>query len=104
MADPDKIVPTNAGVTISSTSAKEVPFIYFDGVTCFGKNGDIIQIELAANTLMPAAPAVRIDVVQVVHLRCSALAAAALRESIDKALEMVQQGPDQPQAIPTLKN
>jgi hypothetical protein len=103
--DPNVPVPGKGGVTISSTSSEQAPFIYFDGVSCFGQNGGIIQIELAANVLMPmGGTGVRIDVFQTGHLRCSPTAASQLRDALDKSIAMVQQGLDQPQSIPIVKN
>jgi hypothetical protein len=82
------------------------PVIYFDGASCFGHHNGAIQIELAANLLMPVGAAVRVDVVQTAHLRCSVAAALALREALEKALAMYQQGQQQPrpEEIPTVKN
>lgn len=99
--------PTSpAGVTISTASSERAPVIYFDGVSCFGHHNGAIQIELAANLLMPVGAGVRVDVIQTGHIRCSPAAAAALREALDKALAMYQQGQGQPQAdaIPAVKN
>ena len=100
MADPE----TSPGVTVSTTSAERAPFIYFDGVSCFGHHNGTIQIELAANLLMPLGPSVRVDVIQTGHLRCTPAAAIALREALDKALAMLQQGQQTPETIPAIKN
>jgi hypothetical protein len=98
--------PTNAGsVLISTGSSERAPFVYFDGVSCFGHHNGTIQIELAANLLMPVGPGVRIDVIQTAHLRCTPAAAVALREALDKAIAMIHQGQQQPaETIPTVKN
>jgi hypothetical protein len=64
MADPDITVPAQGGVTISQTSSERAPIIYFDGVSCMGQHNGAIQIELAANLIMPASVGVRIDVIQ----------------------------------------
>jgi hypothetical protein len=103
MPDPDTPA-TNPGVTVSTTSAERAPFIYFDGVSCFGHHNGTIQIELAANLLMPLGPSVRVDVIQTGHLRCTPAAAMALREALDKALAMLQQGQPRPEDIPAIKN
>jgi hypothetical protein len=105
MTDPET-PPTNQGpVTISNSSAERAPIIYFDGASCFGHHNGAIQIELAANLLMPVGAAVRVDLVQTAHLRCSVAAALALREALDKALAMYTQGQQQlAEAIPTVKN
>jgi hypothetical protein len=103
MADPDTPA-ASPGVTVSTTSAERAPFIYFDGVSCFGHHNGAIQIELAANLLMPVGAGVRVDVIQTAHLRCTPAAAMALREAIDKALAMLQQGQQSPEEIPAVKN
>ncbi|WP_315792260.1 MULTISPECIES: hypothetical protein [unclassified Bradyrhizobium] len=89
---------------ISQASIEQAPFIYFDGATCFGQNGGAIQIELAANVLMPDDEGVKILITQTAHLRCSPGAAANLRDALDKAIAMVQQGQDQPISVPLVKN
>jgi hypothetical protein len=79
--------------------------VYFDGVTCFGHSNGAIQVELAANVLMPEQAGVRIDVLQAAHLRCTPAAAAALRDVLDKALAMIERGKGQAAAtVPVLKN
>jgi hypothetical protein len=83
------------GIKIASGSSEQAPFIYFDGVTTYGTHNGAIQIELAANTIVPEGKGVKIDVLITAHLRCSPVAAAGLRESIDKALEMLKQGQQQ---------
>jgi len=104
MANPDTPTTGQGGVSISAASSERAPFVYFDGVSCFGHHNGAIQIELAANLLMPVGPGVRVDVIQTGHLRCSPAAAVALREALDKALAMYQQGQQQAEAIPAVKN
>jgi hypothetical protein len=103
MADPNTTNP--GGVTISTASSERAPLIYFDGVSCFGHHNGAIQIELAANLLLPVGAGVRVDVIQTGHIRCTPAAAIALREALDKALAMMQQGQQQPaEVIPAMKN
>jgi hypothetical protein len=91
--------------TISMGSAERAPFIYFDGISCFGTNNGAVQIELASNVIVPHGPGVRIELVITAHLRCSPASANKLRHAIDKALAMLEQGQNQAgEAIPTLKN
>jgi hypothetical protein len=105
MADPETPAANQGPVIISSSSSERAPIIYFDGASCFGHHNGAIQIELAANLLMPIGAAVRVDVVQTAHLRCSPAAALALREALDKALAMLKLGQQQPEeAIPAVKN
>ena len=95
MADKPDAPTTVPGVKISSSTSERAPFIYFDGVLCMGTHNGAIQIELAANALMPEGTGVRIDLLQTAHLRCSPAAAADLQNAIGKALEMLQQGAKQ---------
>jgi hypothetical protein len=105
MADPETPVTNQGPVTISSSSSERAPIVYFDGASCFGHHNGMIQVELAANLLLPVGAAVRVDVVQTAHLRCSPAAARALREALDKALAMYEQGQRQPmETIPVVKN
>lgn len=108
MANPDTSETDPGGVSISAASSERAPFIYFDGASCFGHHNGAIQIELAANLLMPVGAGVRVDVIQTAHLRCSPAAAVALREALDKALAMYQhaqpQAQGQAEAIPAVKN
>ena len=105
MADPEMPATSQGPVIISTSSSERAPIIYFDGASCFGHHNGAIQIELAAYLLMPVGAAVRVDVVQTAHLRCSVAAALALREALDKALAMFHQGRQQPaEEIPTVKN
>ena len=106
MADSETPATSQGPVIISTSSSERAPIIYFDGASCFGHHNGAIQLELAANLLMPVGAAVRVDVVQTAHLRCSVAAALALREALEKALAMYQQGQQQPrpEEIPTVKN
>lgn len=68
------------------------PFIYFDFVPTYGILDGAIQLELAARTMLPGEGSnVPNEVVCTAHLRCSPTAAATLRDSLTKALEMLQQ-------------
>ena len=105
MADHETPAPSLGGVTISTGSAERAPFIYFDGVSCFGHHNGAIQLELAAHQLLPVGAGVRVEVIQTAHLRCSLAAALALREALDKSIAMMQQGQAQPvENIPDRKN
>jgi len=67
--------------------AEYAPFTYFDGVTTYGVNFGAIQLELAANIIVPDSTGpngTRTDVVVTAHLRCSPNAAADLKQAIDE--------------------
>ena len=70
----------------------EAPVIYFDFVGAVGSTMGIIQIELAAGTLIPNQPGGGADteMVPVGRLRCSIEAAKNLQRGIEKALELHQ--------------
>src|SRR4051812_31375385 len=53
MADPETPATSQGPVIISTSSSERAPIIYFDGASCFGHHNGAIQIELAANLLMP---------------------------------------------------
>lgn len=95
MADDTNEVPEVPGIKLAPGSSERAPFIYFDGAATFGTNSGAIQIELAANTLVPEGKGVRIDVLVTAHLRCSPGAAMGLRDAIEKSLAMLSQGQEQ---------
>jgi hypothetical protein len=72
-------------------NAAAAPVIYFDGVPAVGAWSGNIELELAARLLMPQRDGehVSIDMGCVAHLRCSAAAAIALRDSINNALKIL---------------
>jgi len=79
--------PTEAGSNI--IGAETAPFIYFDGVTPYGVNFGAIQIELAANVIMPTTDKATTTAIKITgHLRCSPNAAADLVQALEKAIEM----------------
>jgi hypothetical protein len=45
MADNPDAPATRPGIKIAAGSSEQAPFIYFDGVSCFGTNSGTIQIE-----------------------------------------------------------
>jgi hypothetical protein len=75
-------------VKIDPGSSRAAPFIYSDGVATFGVQGGVIQIELAANSIVPEGAETRSELLVVAHLRCGPAAAKAIRDAIDRALEM----------------
>jgi hypothetical protein len=69
--------------------AETAPLIYFDGVTTYGVHFGAIQVELAANVIMPTPGQKTENVVRITALlRCSQNAASDLKQALEKALEM----------------
>ena len=95
MADSTNSIAEGPRIRVAPGTSELAPFVYFDGVPTFGIHDGAIQIELAANTILPEGKGVKIDVVITAHLRWSPAAACGLRETIDKALELLQQGQQQ---------
>ena len=95
MADSTNSIVEGPRIRVAPGTSELAPFVYFDGVPTFGIHNGAIQIELAANTLLPEGKGVKIDVMITAHLRCSPAAAIGLRETIDKALALLQQGQQQ---------
>src|SRR5260370_39399169 len=84
----DESSPKGPGIKIATSASESAPFIYCDGVALFGVNAGVIQLELAANTIMPDGQGTRTDVLITAHLRCSPGAAIGIRDAITRALEM----------------
>jgi hypothetical protein len=79
------------GIKIVPGSAERAPFIYCDGVVTYGISNGVVQLELAANVIVPEGRGVRTDVLITAHLRCSPASANGLRDAIEKALAMPAQ-------------
>jgi hypothetical protein len=68
---------------VAELSSSVVPFVYFDAAICCGANYGVIQLELAAKTIVPDSSreaGARNEVVVTAHVRCSLAAAANLKE------------------------
>jgi hypothetical protein len=88
---------------IGYTEVGNAPIIYFDGVSCHGAMHGVIEIELAARVMAPIlGGGVHMSFVPAARLRFSVRAAAALIESIQKAVKMAQKPQQQPPAAATL--
>jgi hypothetical protein len=84
-----KPVITKTGVVVVGNSA--APIVYWDGVGTFGTHHGIIQIEVAAGTILPTPDGgTRTEFVVTAHLRCSLNAALTLKDAIEKAIEMMK--------------
>lgn len=65
------------------------PIVYFDGILAWGTHNGILQIEIAANTLVPSdleAGPVKTRIIVTGHLRFNLVAARQLADVIDEAL------------------
>lgn len=79
---------TKSAPVIKNVAAANV--IYFDGAPVFGHNNGVIQATLTVGVLgLKPDNTCAVDVAAVAHLRCSAQAAANLRDALDKALNMM---------------
>jgi hypothetical protein len=70
-------------------NAEQAPFIYFDGVASYGVSSGAIQIELAADVIIPGELDAKTDVVMTAHLRCTPAAAISLQQALNKILEVL---------------
>jgi hypothetical protein len=77
-------------VTIEGSAV--APFIYFDGVSTLGHLSGIVQIELAANTVVPDGTSTKTEVIAVAHLRCTLAGLAGLKDAIQKIETMFAPG------------
>jgi hypothetical protein len=99
--EPPKI-GTSSG--LAYTESASAPFIFFDGVACYGSSHGIVEIELAARIMSPRSDGgVQVQFVPAGRLRCSLAAAAALRSSIDASIKMAEQPQQQPPPAATSK-
>lgn len=82
---PEKPTPTLA--VFGNDAA---PMIFFDGPVAVGFNNGVVQVELAANTIVPLSldkPETKTRTVVTGHLRCSVIAAQQLRDLLDNMLK-----------------
>jgi hypothetical protein len=85
--NPDTPTAKVETIELANSGAETAPFIYFDGAIAFGMAaGGVVQIELAARTIVPA-PGGETRFVHVVtaHLRGSPAAALDLKNAIESA-------------------
>lgn len=78
--------PSKPVATVAGNDA--APTIFFDGAYAYGANNGVLQIEIAAGTLVPIEDKVRMRPICMAHLRGSPAAMTQLRDLIDKALAM----------------
>jgi hypothetical protein len=88
MADPPSPAPM-----FRNTDA---PFVYFDAIATQGVLNGAVQIDLVSRILIPGeGTSVIVEFVPTGRLRCTPAAAGLLRDSINQALDMLNQ-PQQP--------
>jgi hypothetical protein len=73
-------------------NAHTAPVIYFDGAPVWGTMNGVVELGLACRVINPTADgsAVHADASCVAQLRCSATAAANLRDALNGALAMFE--------------
>lgn len=79
---PDQVAPQKLTVT----DVPHAPFIYFEGVSNFGHNHNVLNITLAANRYLLNDGQPSGEPTAVAYLRCNVVAAVELRNAIDQAL------------------
>jgi hypothetical protein len=85
-------VPNAPAVTPSYEDSHSATFVYFDIVAAHGTMNGAVQIELASRTLVPNPRGhVEIRFRTTGHVRCTPIAAAQLRDSLDAAIKMLEQ-------------
>lgn len=88
-ASPSPLTSVPAAAQPSVFGSDAAPVIYFDGVIAFGICNGVIQLELAANHLVPVSldgTKIKVKHVIAVHLRCSPDTANNLMEVIEKVI------------------
>lgn len=84
--------PTKNKTPPAVTGSDSAPVIYSDGAVASSMINGVVQIELAANCLIPTEldsnKPPRLRTMITAHLRCSAAAAMQIRDAIDKALKI----------------
>jgi hypothetical protein len=89
--NPSPLTRPPGGIKVAPGSSELAPFIYCDGIVTYGISNGIVQLELAANSVVPEGTGTRTDVLVLAHLRCSPDVAAGIRDAIDKALALPKQ-------------
>ena len=77
---------------IYEDTGASAPLVYFDIVGAYGTMNGSIELELATRILIPKADgATEVKFISSGRLRCTANAAATLRNGLDAALKMLEQ-------------
>ncbi len=103
MANPPDIDQPGKGPVPTFENRNDVPTVYFDIAPAYGVASGIVQVELGARILVPHQDdSVDVRFVSCGRLRCSAAAAAHLRNAIDASLKMLEQPQPNPVGAPRL--
>jgi len=90
--------PLSAKPAVAASGSDTAPIVYYDGVLAWGLLNGVVQVELAANHLMPVSLGENADVktrtVVTAHLRCNLVAAQNLRDVLDAAIRRAMTPPD----------
>lgn len=89
--------PTGTGKVQAPPVVDEgpAPFTYFDEAPNFGNNGQIINVTLAAyRNILQQDGTIKTDLLVTSHLRCSLMAATALRDALNQAIQMSKPPPN----------
>jgi hypothetical protein len=93
--NPPTRAPVEPGKETTVKDATRAPIIYFEGVPTLGFNNGIVNLMLAVGLVLPTADGGTLtEPVAVAHLRCNALAAIQLRDSLDKVLLLATPVPE----------
>jgi hypothetical protein len=85
---------------MSVKNLENAPVVYFDNAPAFGVMDGIIQIELAAGAIsVGSGGEAKLEFVSTARIRCSPAAAARLRDTLDKSLQMLAKSHDQCAAV-----
>lgn len=89
----DRELPQERGKpppVVQSHGSDAAPIVYFDGAVAYGVIGAVVQIELAANVVVPVTvnnkAEIRTRSIVTCHLRGTHVAMAQLADAIEKAL------------------
>jgi hypothetical protein len=84
--------PAKPSDLIYEDTGPAAPLIYFDIVGAYGTMNGAVEIELATRILVPKPDgSTEVKFISSGRIRCSATAAANLRNGIDAALKMLEQ-------------
>jgi len=84
--------PAKPSELIYEDTGAAAPLVYFDIVGAYGTMNGAVEVELATRILVPKADgSTDVKFISSGRIRCSANAAANLRDGLDAALKMLEQ-------------